>query len=404
MNKQSTLGATACLSLDRDVPIKGRSYTFEKAEVYSDLKNKRIAVVHDWLPLYGGAERVLEQILNMVPHADLYTIMEALGPGERGFLHGKQPHTSLIQKLPFCARSYRNYFAFMPFAVEQFDLSSYDIIISSSYAFAKGVLTGPNQLHVCYCHSPIRFAWDMQHQYLAKNNPVSGAIARMLFHYIRLWDTRTSNGVNAFIANSKFIARRIEKTYRRHASVIYPPVAIDDFSVCAEKEDYYVTASRFVPYKRLDLVVEAFSRMPDKKLVVIGDGPDFAKIKQRATPNIKLMGHQPKEVLRRTLEKARAFVFAGEEDFGIALVEAQACGTPVIALGRGGALETVLPGETGVLFPEQTASGLIDGVSEFERSCFDPGRIRLNVERFSIARFQRQFLEKLQAENARFHR
>jgi len=363
---------------------------------------QRVAIVHDWLPLYGGAERVLEQMLLLFPQADLFTLMEALPPGDRAFLHGKQPHTSLIQRLPFCATAYRNYFALMPFAIEQFDLSGYDIVLSSSYAFAKGVLTGPDQLHLCYCHSPIRYAWDMQHQYLAQCRGVSRTIAQLLFHYIRLWDTRTANGVDAFLANSHFIARRIRKTYGREARVVYPPVDVESFTARADKDDYYLTASRFVPYKRLDLVVKAFARMPRKKLVVIGDGPEFARIRSYATPNIMLVGHQSQEDLHNYMERARAFVFAGEEDFGITLVEAQACGTPVIAFCHGGAREIVQDGKTGVLFPEQSEASLLGAIEQFEACRFDASAIRRNAERFSIPVFHCQFAEAVEHAYAQF--
>ena len=370
----------------------------EKDSPFSPCRNQRIAVVHDWLPVYGGAERVLEQILLLFPHADLFTTMISLKESERAFLQGKVPHTSFIQRLPFSASAYRNYFPLMPLAVEQFDLSAYDIIISSSYAFAKGVLTGPDQLHLCYCHSPIRYAWDLQHQYLANCRQCSSALARIFLHYIRMWDTRTANGVNAFVSNSRFIARRIKKVYGRESRTIYPPVDVEQFAPCAEKEDYYVTAARFVPYKRMDLLVEAFARMPDKKLVVIGNGPEFLRVKQRATPNVSLLGHQSQAQLHQLLRKARAFVFAAEEDFGIALVEAQACGTPVIAFGRGGASETVIHKETGILFPDQSAESLIRAVKKFEQCDFHMKTIRKNAERYSIGNFRNNFADAVETE------
>ncbi|MDD5351223.1 MAG: glycosyltransferase [Chthoniobacteraceae bacterium] len=359
--------------------------------------SRRVAIVHDWLPLYGGAERVLEQILHLFPQADLFTLMEALPPGDRAFLHGKEPHTSLIQRLPFCAKAYRNYFALMPFAIEQFDLSAYDIVISSSYAFAKGVLTGPDQLHLCYCHSPIRYAWDLQSQYLGQRGGLARLIARLLLHYIRLWDTRTANGVDTFLANSHFIARRIRKTYGREARVVYPPVDVDGFTPRSDKDEYYLAASRFVPYKRLDIVVKAFAKMPRRKLVIIGDGPEFARIRSLATPNVTLAGHQSQENLRHYLERARGFVFAGEEDFGITLVEAQACATPVIAYNHGGAREIVRDGATGILFPEQNEESLIRAIRRFEALRFDPGDLRRNAERFSIQVFRCQFADAVES-------
>jgi glycosyltransferase involved in cell wall biosynthesis len=367
----------------------------------------RVAIVHDWLPLYGGAERVLEQIVDVFPDADLFSIIDALPADQRWFIRNKPVRTSIVQRLPLGKRIYRHYFPFMPFAVEQFDLSSYDLIISSSYAFAKGVVTGPDQLHLCYCHSPIRFAWDMQHQYLREGiggNRIMRVLLRGLLHYIRLWDVRTASGVDSFAANSEYIARRIAKVYRRPATVIYPPVKVDALPLHEEKEDFYLTASRMVPYKRIDLIVEAFSQMPDKKLVVIGDGPEWQKVAGKAGKNVEMLGYQPPEALRHYLQRARAFVFAAEEDFGIAPIEAQACGTPVIAFGKGGVTESIIPGETGLFFREQTCESLRRAVSEFELMPhrFDPIRIRKNAERFSVSHFRSQFAAFVEREWDKF--
>lgn len=232
----------------------------------------------------------------------------------------------------------------MPLAIEQLDVSKHNVILSSSHAVAKGILTGPDQLHISYVHSPIRYAWDLQHQYLREaklDKGIKGLITKWLLHKIRMWDYRTANGVDHFIANSKFISRRIKKVYGRDADVIYPPVNVDRFNICEQKDDYFFTASRLVPYKKIDLIVEAFSQMPDKKLVVIGDGSEMSKIKQKATKNIEILGYQPDATMTDYMKKAKAFVFAAEEDFGITPVEAQACGTPVIAFGKGGVLETI---------------------------------------------------------------
>lgn len=226
----------------------------------------------------------------------------------------------------------------MPLAIEQLDVSKHDIILSSSHAVAKGILTGPDQLHISYVHSPIRYAWDLQHQYLREaglSKGLKATLARWLLHKIRIWDCRTANGVDHFIANSQFIARRIKKVYGRKADVIYPAVDVERFALQTNKQDYYMTASRMVPYKRMDLIVEAFSHMPTKRLVVIGDGPEMNKIKSKATNNIEILGYQPNDVMQKYMSEAKAFVFAAEEDFGITPVEAQACGTPVIAYGKG---------------------------------------------------------------------
>jgi glycosyltransferase involved in cell wall biosynthesis len=355
---------------------------------------RKVAIVHDWLPLYGGAERVLEQILLVLPQADIFSMIDAIPPEQRGFLQNKPVTTSFVQRLPGAKTRYRSYFPIMPLAVEQFDLSPYDLVISSSYSFAKGVLTGPDQRHLCYCHSPIRYAWDMQHQYLAQSGLTKGVksfIVRFLLHYIRLWDYRTAAGVDAFAANSAYIARRIMKVYRREAEVIYPPVAIESFPLEERKEDFYLTASRMVPYKKMDLIAEAFSRMPEKKLIIIGDGPEIDKVRAKARSNVQLLGYRDNETLRSHLQRAKAFVFVAEEDFGIVPVEAQACGTPVIAFGRGGVAETVIPGKTGILFHEQSADSLAGAVRLFETGSFSPAEIRQQATKFSAEVFRQRF-------------
>lgn len=361
----------------------------------------RIALVHDWLSVYTGSERVVEQILHLFPQADLFSLVDFVPPEQRAFLQGKPVHTSFIQRLPFARRKFRAYLPLMPLAVEQFDLSAYDLVISSSHAVAKGVITGPDQLHVSYVHSPIRYAWDMQAQYLRESNLTRGlrsTLVRAVLHYLRLWDLRTANSVDAFAANSRFIARRIRKLYRREATVIYPPVDVDRFMLCPEKEDYYLTASRLVQYKRVDLIVQAFAQMPDRRLVVIGDGDELEKIRALAAPNVTLLGYQPSAVMADYMQRARAFIFAAQEDFGIVPVEAQACGTPVIAYGRGGALETVrgvdMPHPTGLFFHEQSAAAIAAAVEQFEaNNHFRPEDCRQNAERFSVERFRQDFAD-----------
>lgn len=355
----------------------------------------KVAIVHDWLVVSGGAEKVLKNIIECFPKADLFAIVDFLE--DRDVVKGKSVTTSFIQKMPSARKRYRAYLPLMPLAIEQLDLSAYDLVISSSHAVAKGVLTGPNQMHVSYVHSPIRYAWDLQHQYLRESHLSTGiksALARVLLHYIRGWDARSANGVDHLIANSHFIARRIKKAYQRDSTVIYPPVDLKNMSMRTDKDDFYVTASRMVPYKRIDLIVKAFSQTPERRLVVIGDGPEMKKIRAVAGENVTILGHQPSDVLVDHLQRARAFVFAAEEDFGISVVEAQACGTPVIAYGRGGALESVigLPLErpTGVFFGEQTPEALLAAVGRFERNeaLFDPRQCRRNAERFSSENFK----------------
>jgi glycosyltransferase involved in cell wall biosynthesis len=374
---------------------------------------KRVAVIHDWLTTYAGAERVLEQILQAYPQSDLFAICDFLPEAERGFLGGRSPKTTFIQSLPGARTRYRSYLPLMPLAIEQLDLSGYDLVISSSHAVAKGVLTGPAQLHVSYVHTPIRYAWDLQHQYLHESGLDRGAkgwLARYFLHRIRLWDLRTANGVDAFVANSRFISRRIWKTYRREASVVCPPVDVDGFAFRADKDDYYLTASRLVPYKRIALIAEAFAKMPERRLKVVGEGPEREKIERIAAghPNIELLGYQSPTRLAELMGRARAFVFAAEEDFGIAPVEAQACGTPVIAYGRGGALETVragdVPNPTGIYFDAQTVSAVVEAVERFERekNGILAEDCRRNAERFSAARFREDFAAVVDREWAAF--
>jgi len=367
----------------------------------------RIAFVHDWLTVYAGAERVLEQMFQVFPDAGIFSLIDFVPEGQRDFLGGRQVHTSFLQKMPFVKSKYRHFLPLMPLAIEQLDLSDYDLVISSSHAVAKGVLTGPDQMHICMCYSPVRYAWDLQHQYLKESKldkGLKGILARFILHKLRIWDYRTAHGVDYFIAISDFIARRIKKVYGRDSTVIYPPVDITTFELREEKEDFYFTSSRMVPYKRIDLIVEAFSRMPDRRLVVIGDGPDFRKIMREAGPNVTLLGYQSTEVLRDHLQRARAFVFAAEEDFGIAPLEAQACGTPVIAYGKGGALETIQGASddkrTGVFFDEQTVESLQSAVKRFEQldKRISPQDCRANAQRFSPERFRdelRTFVESV---------
>lgn len=352
----------------------------------------KIAIVCDWLVTYAGAEKVLEQILNVFPEADLFALVDFLPENSRAFIKNKKVVTSFIQKLPKAKTKYRNYLPLMPLAIEQLDVTGYDVVISSSHCVAKGIITSPNQVHISYVHSPIRYAWDLQHQYLKESGlskGLKGWIAKAILHYMRLWDYRTANNVDYFIANSNFIAKRIWKCYRRKAKVIYPPVDVESFKLCEIKEDFYLTASRMVPYKKMDLIVEAFNKMPDKKLIVIGDGPDFNKIKAKAGKNIMLLGYQPFEVLKDHMQKAQAFIFAAEEDFGITPVEAQACGTPVIAYGKGGVLETVVGTDnekpTGVFFEEQRVESICEAVKKFEevKDKIKPQICRANAERFS---------------------
>lgn len=359
------------------------------------LRPDRVGLVHDWLPVYAGAERVLEQMIHVFPESKLYSLIDFVPEEQRGFLQGLSVETSFIQQLPFARKYYRYYLPLAPLAIEQFDLRDHDVVVSSSYAVGKGVLTRADQLHISYVHSPIRYAWDLYHDYMEqdKMSGLRGLLARIVLHYMRLYDISTAPRVDVYVANSKHVARRIWKTYRRKAHVIYPPVDVERFSLQPKKENFYLTMSRLVPYKRVELIVRAFTEMPDKELVVIGDGPEYEQIKQVAGPNVTMLGYQPDDAVTYYMENARAFVFAAEEDFGIVPVEAQACGTPVIAYGRGGVQESVIPGTTGVFFPEQSVEHLKGAVDQFERirHQLDPAEIRAQAERFAVPVFREAF-------------
>jgi glycosyltransferase involved in cell wall biosynthesis len=364
----------------------------------------KIAIVHDWLVTYAGSERVLEEIIKLFPNADLFSVVDFIPNEQRTFLLNKKVNTTFIQNIPLAKSKYRSYLPLMPLAIEQLDLSPYDLIISSSHAVSKGVITGPEQLHISYVHSPIRYAWDLQHEYLKQsglNKGVKGCVAKYFLKKMRDWDYRTSNGVDYFISNSNFISKRIYKVYRRESTTIYPPVDTSSFSYYSNKEDFYLTASRMVPYKKIDLIVDAFSEMPDKKLTVIGTGPDIKKIRAKANGknNITILGYQSFDVLKDYMQKAKGFVFAAEEDFGIIPVEAQACGTPVIAFGKGGSLETVRGPEkeepTGMFFQEQTVNSLKAAINKFEENndLFKSENCRKHALTFKPDQFQKQFME-----------
>ncbi len=282
------------------------------------------------------------------------------------------------------------------------------MVISSSHAVAKGVLTHSNQLHICYCHTPIRYAWDLTFQYLRESNltkGLKGLIVKSILHYIRIWDIASVNRVDHFIANSDYIAKRIKKVYNRHADVIYPPVDTAKFSCELNKDNYYLTASRFVPYKKIDLIVEAFTKMPDKKLMVIGDGPDSEKIKNRAGRNIEFLGYQTGQALITYMQKAKAFVFAAEEDFGIMVVEALSCGTPVIALNKGGTAETINDLVNGVHFNSQNAEEIIEAVSKFEKHEheFDLASISNDAKKYDRNEFEHKIQYFIQQKAKEFY-
>lgn len=369
----------------------------------------KTAIICDWLVAVGGAEKFLGHLLDAFPEADVFAVVDFVKPEQRGFLRNKPVKTTFIQHLPFAKSHYRHYLPLMPLAIEQLDLSAYELIISSSHAVAKGVITGPDQVHISYIHSPMRYAWDLQHHYLQETglaHKKRGWIVRYFLHKLRAWDFKSAYGVDHLLCNSQFIARRIHKTYRLDATVLYPPIELHQFSPGTRKDNFYLAASRLVPYKKIDLIVEAFKDMPDKQLIVIGDGPDAQKIRDKAPANVTLLGYQPNDVLIDHMQRAKALIFAAEEDFGLIPVEAQACGTPVIAFGKGGALETVQGlnknKPTGVFFNEQTIPSLQAAIQTFEAHADQctPANCLENAARFNPEQFKASLLSFVQEKTA----
>lgn len=354
----------------------------------------KTAIVHEWFSSYAGSERVVESFTNIWPDADVFTLADLMTEEERKIiLKSKPPKTSFIQKLPFAKTKHRWYLPLFPFAIERFNFSEYDLIISSSHAVTKGLRKRSDQLHISYCHSPMRYAWDNAELYLNQANiskGFKGYASRAVISYLRKWDLKTASRPDFLVANSEFIAGKIKRIYNRNSDVIYPPVDVDKFEPVSKKDNYYLTASRMVPYKRVDLIVEAFIKMNDKKLVVVGDGPELNKIKSKASANIEFLGYLDSKKLKSLMQEAKAFVFAAEEDFGIAVVEAMACGTPVIAFNKGGTAETVINGKTGIHFNEQNPESIENAIKEFEKriDSFDVQYIRKHAEKFNRTNFE----------------
>nr|WP_314091777.1 glycosyltransferase family 4 protein [uncultured Campylobacter sp.] len=365
------------------------------------------ALVCDWLETYAGAERCVQSFTDIWDDFEVFSLVDYLKFDDRQkILNGKFARTSFIQNLPFAKSKFRSYLPLFPLAIEQFDLSEFDVVLSSSHAVAKGALTHSNQLHISYIHTPMRYAWDMYFDYLRQNGLERGlkaVLARYILHKIRLWDIAAANRADVYVANSNFIARRIRKIYGKDATVIYPPVDTANFKLNENKEDFYVTVSRMVPYKKIDLIVHAFNEN-GKKLVVVGDGEQMNEIRNIAKSNIEILGFRGARETAELMGKAKAFVFAAVEDFGIAPVEAQACGTPVICLGKGGAKESVIDGITGVYFSEQNEASLNEAVVKFEkiRDEFDPQAIRQNALKFSKERFEREIKGLVESSYERF--
>ncbi|XP_060085456.1 D-inositol 3-phosphate glycosyltransferase-like [Ylistrum balloti] len=355
----------------------------------------KIAFAHDWAVTYAGSEKVVDAVTQLYPEAPLYTLFYEPEVLKNTFLAQRPVKTSSLDRFHFLRKRHRTLLPIMPFLWEQFDVGNYDIVFSSCHAAAKGILTRADQLHISYIHTPIRYAWDLYHPYLQESKltkGIRGFFAKCILHYLRLWDFQAAQRVDYLIANSNYVARRIQKIYRRPATVIYPPVDVELFSAAEPREDFYVTMSRFVPYKRIDLIVEAFTNL-NKPLKVIGTGPDVEKIRRLAGPNVELLGYLPNDVAKSYLERCRAFVFAADEDFGITPVEAQAAGAPVIAFERGGCCETVIAGKTGLFFKEQTVKSLVAAINDFEAqgtSSWDSKAISAHAQKFSRQRFQQE--------------
>lgn len=359
----------------------------------------KVAIIQEWLVTVGGSDKVVKAILDVFPDADIYTLVAKKDVCDELGIPWEKVHTSFIQKMPLGTKKHRAYLPLFPFAIEQFDLRGYDVVISSSHCVAKGVLTKADQLHICYCHSPIRYCWDMYNEYLEESNLDKGFkswLVRLMLHPIRQFDAIAGNRVDYYISNSDYVGQRIRKTYRRKATTIHPNIDISNFELCNDKKEYYLASSRLVAYKKIDTIIEAFNQMPDKKLVVIGGGPNLEAYRKLAKDNVIVMGYQPFDVLKDKMQHAKAFVFAADEDFGMIPIEAQSCGTPVIAYGHGGSLETVNGGKTGLFFNEQTPEAIVEAVNRFEAmgsQPFAPADCRQWAEGFSEERFKREIKE-----------
>lgn len=359
----------------------------------------KVAIVQEWLVTVGGSDKVVKAILDVFPDADIYTLVAKKEVCDELGIPWKKVHTSFIQKMPLGTKKHRAYLPLFPFAIEQFDLRGYDVVISSSHCVAKGVLTKADQLHICYCHSPIRYCWDMYNEYLEESHLDKGFkswLVRLMLHPIRQFDVIAGSRVDYYISNSDYVGQRIRKTYRRKATTIHPNIDISNFELCNDKQEYYLASSRLVAYKKIDTIIEAFNQMPDKKLVVIGGGPNLEAYRKLAKDNVTVMGYQPFDVLKDKMQHAKAFIFAADEDFGMIPIEAQSCGTPVIAYGHGGSLETVNGGKTGLFFYEQTPEAIVEAVNKFEAmgsQPFAPADCRQWAEGFSEERFKREIKE-----------
>lgn len=361
------------------------------------MKNARAVLVHDWLTGRRGGEKVLEVLAEIFPAAPIYTLFHFPG-SQIPEIESRTIRTSFLQRMPLLRGHYRHYLPLFPLAAELFDLQSFDLIVSSSHCTAKGVIPGPDSLHVSYVHSPVRYAWNQYSAYFGpgKLGPFTRFAVPPLIHGLRTWDTASSARVDRFIANSRAVARRIEKYYRRTAEVVHPPVDTEFFTPPDSEPErkYFLAVTALVPYKRIDLAVAACN-LRGYPLKVVGDGPEYRALRKAAGPTIEFLGPVAGADLRRLYREAAAYLMPGEEDFGISAVEAQACGTPVVALGRGGVLETVRPGETGLYFAEATPADLAGALDKCRSMTFNNASLRAHALSFSRGVFREKMETRL---------
>lgn len=362
----------------------------------------KIALVHDYMMQYGGAERVLEAFCEVWPDAPIYTMVydEKL---TNGVFKEKKIHTSFLQKIPFVSSHHRAYPLLMPMAIESFDLSDFDIVLSDSHSYAKGIVTGPDTLHVTYCHTPMRYAWDDCHRHMREfeYSKLTKCFLPFGMSYLRLWDKISANRPDRYIANSDFVASRIKKYYQIDAQVLHPPVNMENFQISGKTEDYYLMVGRALPYKRFDIVVEAFNCL-GIPLKIIGKGPEMKKLKKIAGPNIEFLGYLDDKTTSEYYSKCRALIFPSEEDFGITPLEAMASGRPVIAYRGGGALETVIPQKTGIFFNRQTPEEIAETIRNFRPEFFSPQEIRSRAEKFDKKTFKASIKNMIENEYVDF--
>lgn len=354
----------------------------------------RVAVVHDWLTGMRGGEVVLESILDLFPDADLFTLLHNKG-SISDKISGRRVFTSFIDRLPFKTSRYRQYLPFFPTAIEQFDFHGYDLILSSSHCVARGVLPPPGTVHISYLHSPMRYVWDMYHEYFPARGFMNRFVVPFFAHYLRMWDYNARDRVDAYICNSSFVAQRIKRFYGKDSRVVAPPCLWDSkaIQVNEKRADFYLVVSALVPYKRIDLTIEAMRQRPEDRLIIVGTGPEEKTLRANLPPNVEFRGRVDRAQILDLYSRARALLFPGIEDFGIVPVEAQARGCPVIAYNKGGALETVVDGRTGVLFDEQTVAGLIAGIQTLESLQFKKADFEKNARRFTDSQFKQGIMK-----------